>query len=385
MAENIHEIVSEDDVRDSSPTTRTWTCAGMSARTYTFSGGMRNGVRMVELDNGRLRLAVSPTRGMGIWRGWCGDACRLGWDSPVRGPVHPAYVPLQDPSGLGWLDGFDEWLVRCGLLSNGAPDFDAIGRLRAPLHGHIANRPAHRVTLAIDEDAGIMRLRGVVDESRFHFRKLRLTTTLTVHADQPHFELADEITNISGSPIDFQLLYHINFGTPILGEGSQFVAPVERVMPRTEQAAQSMNRWTSYRGPQAGTPEQVYFSKLLGNEQQQTQVLLVNPDATLAAYLSYRIDQLPCFTLWKNETDARDGYVTGLEPGTNFPNNRSFEASRQRTVPLQPNESHSVELTLGVAQGEQQVRQRMAEIQELQQTRAAIIEKHPQIDWATPE
>ena len=48
----------------------------------------------------------------------------LGWKSPVHGPVHPNFVPLNEPSGLGWLDGFDELFVRCGLESNGAPDFD---------------------------------------------------------------------------------------------------------------------------------------------------------------------------------------------------------------------------------------------------------------------
>ena len=71
---------------------------------------------------------VLPTRGMGIWRvtaaGRSGTA-DVGWKSPVRGPVHPAFVDLGEPSGLGWLDGFDEFFVRCGLESNGAPDFDA--------------------------------------------------------------------------------------------------------------------------------------------------------------------------------------------------------------------------------------------------------------------
>ena len=33
-----------------------------------------------------------------------------------------------DPGGLGWLEGFDELFVRCGLDSNGPPLFDAQGR-----------------------------------------------------------------------------------------------------------------------------------------------------------------------------------------------------------------------------------------------------------------
>ena len=39
------------------------------------------------------------------------------------------WVPLTEPSGLGWLSGFDELMVRCGLESNGAPDFDDSGQM----------------------------------------------------------------------------------------------------------------------------------------------------------------------------------------------------------------------------------------------------------------
>ena len=68
----------------------------------TLRGGLRDGVDVVEVDNGRFRFVVIPTRGMGIWRASCGDV-QLGWKSPAKGPVHPAFVPLWEASGLGWL------------------------------------------------------------------------------------------------------------------------------------------------------------------------------------------------------------------------------------------------------------------------------------------
>src|SRR5688572_5539760 len=125
---------------------------GVTKRTYR--GGLAEGVVAVEINNGKLQIDVLPTRGMGIWRVVPLDDRELpslGWKSPVRGPVHPAFVDLGEPSGVGWLDGFDELLVRCGLESNGAPDFDdQTNRLKYPLHGRIANRPAHGVSLTID-------------------------------------------------------------------------------------------------------------------------------------------------------------------------------------------------------------------------------------------
>ena len=84
-------------------------------------GGRRDGVDLIEIKNGLLSFAVVPTRGMGIWKGeYAGD--RLGWDSPVAdGPVHPSFVNLMNGGGLGWLEGFDELLARCGLENNGGP------------------------------------------------------------------------------------------------------------------------------------------------------------------------------------------------------------------------------------------------------------------------
>ena len=90
-----------------------------SVRRISLTGGVREGVDTIEIDNGKFRFIVLPTRGMGLWKGWLGKT-EIGWQSPVKGPVHPQFVPLTEPSGLGWLEGFDELLCRCGLESNGA-------------------------------------------------------------------------------------------------------------------------------------------------------------------------------------------------------------------------------------------------------------------------
>ncbi len=186
---------------------------GYSVTKRTLRGGPSDGVDIIEVDNGRFALVVVPTRGMGIRRAVCGDMI-LGWKSPVHGPVHPSLVPLWEPSGLGWLSGFDELLVRCGLESNGAPEFWPNGALRYPLHGKIANTPAHRVSVTIDGDSGEIAVTGEVDEARLFGGKLRLTTTISTQVGRPGFTVADEIENLSAEPGEFELLYHVNFGLP---------------------------------------------------------------------------------------------------------------------------------------------------------------------------
>src|SRR5205823_2228843 len=59
-----------------------------SIRKRTLRGGLRDGVDLIELDNGALCVSILPTRGMGLWQGrYHGHL--LGWKSPVQGPVHP--------------------------------------------------------------------------------------------------------------------------------------------------------------------------------------------------------------------------------------------------------------------------------------------------------
>ncbi len=303
-----------------------------------LEGGLSSGVEMVEVDNGRLRFRLLPTRGMALWKAWLGDI-EFGWRSPARGPVHPAFVPVGEPSGLGFLDGFDELLTRCGLSSNGAPDFDARGNLAFPLHGRIANLPAHYLDATIDGQSGEIRITGEVAETRFLVRNWKLRSSIVTRVGQAGFTIEDEVTNASGRADEFQLLYHINLGPPLLEEGAEFSAPVKELAPRNARAAQDTATWNRYAAPRAGYAEQVHFMTLMADEEQRVQTLLANRAGTLGFSLKYPIAQLPWFVLWKNTGAEEDGYVTGLEPATNFPNPRSFEKQQGRVVRLEPGES----------------------------------------------
>ncbi len=92
---------------------------------------------------------------MGLWKANL-DGLDCSWRSPVEGPIHPQFVPLAEPNGLGWLDGFDELLVRCGLQSFGAPDFNDKGQLKYPLHGRIGNQPAVNWSVHLDADHSLL-------------------------------------------------------------------------------------------------------------------------------------------------------------------------------------------------------------------------------------
>jgi hypothetical protein len=362
--------------------------SGCAVHFRRLQGGLSDGVDCLEVDNGKLRTVLLPTRGMSVWKAWLsslggnpGD-WEIGWRSPVHGPVHPKFVPIADPTGLGWLDGFDELLCRCGLSSNGAPDFNEQGRLAWPLHGRIANLPAHKLEIECNRAEQEIAVRGVVDECRFHFLKLRLTSTWLTRAGESGFRIIDEVTNLSGAPGEMQLLYHINLGEPLLQAGAKVIAPARTVAPRDAHAAQSLEQWESFPPPTPGFAEQVYFFELQPGDDGRARALLRNADSTRGVSVAFPVAQLPYFTVWKNAVASQDGYVCGLEPAINFPNPRSFEERHGRVRKLLPGETVRFELQFEVHDNAAEVGQIERAIHQMQQPLTTTLYRKPREEWS---
>ncbi len=345
--------------------------------------GQNKGVQLLILNCGNKRLILLPTRGMGIWQAEHAGV-RFGWNSPVAGPIHPMYVPIDEPGGLGWLDGFDELSVRCGLASNGAPEFDSQGRLVWPLHGRIANLPASEISVSIDEDAGKITATGIVHEHRFHFHRWQLKSRISMQLDSEAIEIQDTVTNCSDRQSSFQMLYHNNFGPPLLEDGAKFFAPAKRIAPRNAHAAKGIANWNKLGPPDGRFAEEVYFFELASDAEHRSLVLLTNSDQSLGASIRYQSEHLPCFTLWKNTVGLNDGYVCGLEPGTNFPNPRSFEEQHGRVVNLAPGNSAELEFSIGMHVDPASVSQKIEEITAISGSQPEI-HLEPLSDWSAPD
>ena len=348
--------------------------ASWSVSKRRLHGGRREGVDLIELDNGALKMAIVPTRGMGLWRGSY-KGLALGWNSPVQdGPVNPSYVNLAASGGLGWLDGFDELLARCGLESNGAPTGNYT------LHGKIANLPASYVAVHVAEEPPYeITIEGHVDEVRLFGLQVRMVTKISTVPGSNRLVVRDEFHNLKDQAEEIQALYHWNFGPPFLGKGSKFVAPFRVITPRDPRAQEGLSEHDVYGGPQPGFAEQCYFYELHsgGDGNKQTLALLRSESGDKGVALRFSTAQLPCFTLWKNTGGLRDGYVTGLEPATNYPNPRPAEQARGRVVSLPPDGKHVVETVLEVFDTADGVSGAEAEIAQLQALGAPKINATP--------
>lgn len=350
-------------------------------RKKRLSGGFQDGVDVIEIDNGVIQITICPTRGMGILRIRKGDL-DIKWDAPAKGPIHPKFVPLNEASGLGWLDGFSEWLVRCGLESNGSPDFNENGTLKSGLHGRIANTPARKVELIIDEKTGQIILEGIVEESRLFFKRLELKTIYTIQIGESGFSLRDTVTNLSAQPGEFQFLYHINTGQPLASPGAKVLIPYKTLAPRNADSAAELETWNHCDLERPGSPEVVYFVEPAKDADGKSEAMLVSQDGKNAFVLRFWDQQLPYFCLWKSRLGTHDGYVIGFEPCVNFPNAKSFERTQGRVIPLSPKESRSFDLRFDFLCDRNAIQEKEKQLTQLQNQIGGTVEKKPVFKWS---
>lgn len=349
-----------------------------------FQGGLADGVDLIEINNGKLSVSILPTRGMGLWKGSY-NGLFLGWNSPVKGPVNPAYVNQVDRGGLGWLTGFDEWMCRCGLDSNGAPGVDTIlnnegnpVNTSLNLHGRIANIPAHYVEASVSSDnGGTLSVTGIVNETMLFGPCLQLKTTISTTLGSNRLVIRDEVVNLKGVPSELELLYHTNMGGPFLEKDAKVVAPTREVAPRDARAVEDIATYDTYLGPTTGYVEQCYWYDLLADKDNRTQVLLRNAHGDKGISLHFNKRELPCFTVWKNTQAEIDGYVTGLEPATNYPNLKTFERQQGRVVNIPPGGSYSATVEIQIHDNPHGVAEVEERINALQKTSPAVVHQKP--------
>ena len=238
---------------------------------------------------------------------------------------------------------------------------------------HVDAQPPHEIVVE-----------GRVEETRVFGPQVRMTTRVSTVPGSNQLIVRDEFENLKDQPIEIFLLYHWNFGPPFLDPGARFVAPIESVTPRDATAQAAVAHYNVYEAPKPGFAEEVYYFKLHAGDsaEAKTKVMLRNHAGDKAVVLEFRTDQLPAFTLWKNTAGLRDGYVTGLEPGTNYPNTRPFEQARNRAVRLPVDGRYVAETTLSVLASATAVAAAEEEIAWLQARGAARINPRPMEPFA---
>ncbi len=343
-------------------------------------GGKQTGSRLITLTIGDSVVRVVPTRGMAVLD-VVRNGVRFGWDSPVKEVVHPSFVNQEASGGLGWLDGFNEMIVRCGYQWAGHPGQD--GDEFLTLHGRIQNTPADEVILEVEQVPPYrVTLRGRVDEKRFKFTNFELQTALSLTPDEPYLLVEDTLANKGSYPREYQAIYHNNFAQPILEQGAQLHVPIAELSPFNDYAAGGLHDWNQMPAPTKDFDEMVFNIRPISDEKGFSYALLHNANASCGIEVSYQTDTLPVLTIWKNTDTLEQGYVVGIEPGTSFAYNRAYQRELGLVPTIAAGESKHFVVRFGLLTDGDQVQASVANIDQLQGTQTPQILSTPLVRLA---
>ena len=315
-----------------------------------------NGMRIIEAYNGSgLTFTLLPDRGLDIWTAHY-NGLPLTWVS--QGSPHPP------DAGLGWLQQMNGGLlITCGLRHVGPPENDdQTGKFR-DIHGRYSLLRAEDIAVSAetDEDDFALTLTGRVTQSELFGEQLALERKYVMVLGKPGLYIEDRVTNLSDEPSPLMVLYHFNFGYPLVAAGTQLQTPHQQVYSRNDRAREGFASWPDYVGATPNFEEQVYFHhlKAVGGK---TEVLLYRD--TFGIAMRWPTDQLPYLTQWKN---TRQGiYVNGVEPGNCIPEGLNAARKAGRLKMLEPGETQTFQCQLDVLDGAEAIRESQAQIERLQ-------------------
>lgn len=341
---------------------RNWTRREVEARVGRVEqiGGIRRlkgtegpeaEVEQLQIRTGAgLTYYVIPSKGMDISLTEFAGAS-LSWQSP-NGDVHPAYY---DSRGMEWLrTASGGLLMTCGLTQVGSP-FEEAGQEQG-LHGRAHHIPAKYVAAEgnWNGDEYELRARGVVEETSIFGEKLRLTREINSRIGENSITVRDIVENIGFKDCPHMLLYHFNFGFPLLTEDVKITFPSRKVTPRESDI--TLNGYDRWEAPQFSMKEQVYYHEQLHTDKDGfAAVVIQNPKfpfsggngtCNIKVRLSWNTSQLPQFVQWK--MPGAGEHVLGIEPANCWVEGRAAERNRNTLVMLKPGESKIYELKLAI-------------------------------------
>lgn len=316
-----------------------------SVRLAELNDGRGRGVRLADVTTGSgFNFTILIDRGMDIGAASL-NAHSLVWHS-ATGVAHPAYF-----TGKGWLRGFHGGLlVTCGLGNVGPAGQDEDGPY--DMHGYASYIPAalHSYGGRWSGDDYHLWVEGTIRETSVFGLNMIMTRRIETSLGSQHLTINDRIENLGERRAPLMLLYHCNFGFPLIKEDSEIWINQRSVKPRDLIAEAGLSTHLRCETPRVCFAEQVFFHDVIPDNQGTVTAAIANPKLRLTAYLRYRKAELPNLIQWKQL--GHGTYVVGLEPANCLPLGRATERERGTLQFLQPGEERSFQLEIGSASGE---------------------------------
>jgi hypothetical protein len=327
--------------------------------TCVLDNGTGRGTRIAWINTGTgLRYKVIIDRAMDIGEAFFNQHS-LSWISHL-GIASPQPFSQR---GADWLRTFGGGLLTtCGLSHFGPPEADESGD--RGLHGGISNQPAEIESILQPDPLNgkmEMSITGTIRETRIFGPSFELRRTISGTLGEAFITLHDEVRNVGNAPTPHMILYHCNFGWPLVDEGTNILWHGTWQSPDQGGAGNIFKEGNSFRTCPApmerhkGAGEAVAFIDPDFDDSGQCSCGLFNENLQLATELRFNKKQLPWLTNWQHW--GKGEYVTGLEPGTNPPIGQAKARKQSQLIELSPGETRSYDLELEVIDSENEIRE----------------------------
>lgn len=261
-------------------------------RRYTLTDGKENGIKVVELDNGSLRVLLNESKGL--------DVMQLFHNGVNISFVSKNGFTARDIDFMNRFEG--GMLYTCG--------FDSIGdRKGFTVHGSYHTYPAS--VISINESETELEVVAQVEITSLFGENLLFRRKVVLPIDSEKLIVDDELINRGTKDENYCILYHVNLGYPMLDEGVKIVADLESVVPRTPYAEKKMANYNVFEAPIDNEEETCYFLKTKNDS-----IAVENQKLGKRFTLKYSKDTLPCVVQWNSP--ASQDYALGIEPATCF-------------------------------------------------------------------
>ena len=308
--------------------------------------GKARGLRQADVYTGSgFRFEVLLDRAMDIGAAEFGGR-PLAWLHPALGP--PAQF---EPQGRGWLRTFGGGLVTtCGLTHIGQPDSDAGEEFG--LHGRISHIPADHVQVseAWSGDEYVISISGQMRQAVLFGENLLLTRSISTRLGANQFTLKDVVRNEGYRSTPHMMLYHCNFGFPVVSPDSALLIEDESVEARDEAALRGLSEHTQFGQPMPDFAEQVYIHRPQASADGFARAAIVNRALNFGASVRYRLRELPY--LWQWKMMGAGEYVCGLEPTNHPPTPHSQLRAQGNLRMIEPGEEIEYWVEIDVLEGE---------------------------------
>ena len=259
-------------------------------RRYTLNGGKEDGLRVIEVNNGKLRFMLNESKALDVMQMWH-DNVNLSFISKNGFTKREIPFMRRFEGGMMYTCGFD----------------DVGGRDGYELHGTFHNNPALVIECKCDEQG--IKIVAETEDTELFGKNLVMRRTVTTSLLSDELDIQDELINRGTKMEDYALLYHINVGYPMLDEGVTITSDAISVTPRNEWSKQNLADRT-VRKPNVDNQQETCYFVI----NKTPKIVVENKKINKTFTLSYSDQTLPYFVQWNGGSSG--DYALGTEVST---------------------------------------------------------------------